>query len=207
MAIDFTTNKFEGRVPEFWRGEAKMFPGGFAMGQTDFPVGTLIKRGTPVYVEFATATRKAYVCKSAEVLDGSDADALKVRKGSLFNVGDKVTTAGDSTASATPKTISAIDRSNASYDVFTLSANITGLTNNVGTIVEAAGTTNADLGASKYTPNAVVGADLKIDGKSDAIDAAYDAVVLFPSLDFTIPSAWLTGICMKNNPNIIFVAQ
>lgn len=198
---------YTAEIDAIWRGECKIYPAGFKLNDT-LPVGSVVRRGTPVYVEF-DANRKAYICKSAEVLDGADADALKVKKGHFFAVGDKVTTAGDSTASATPKTISAIDKSNAEYDVITLNNDITGLSSNKGTIVEAGGTTNAYLGKSKYEPNAVVGANLEVSELCDpVVDAAFNAVVLTPSLNFPIPSIWVEGgASMKGNHEIKFITQ
>jgi len=207
MAVEFNKTSYEGNNPDFWRGEAKILPGGFILGQT-LPVGSVVRRGTPLYIE-DEPNRKAYICKSADVIDGSDADALKVAKGHFFAVGDKVTTAGDTTGSATPKSISAIDTSNAGYDVLTLSADITGLSSNKGTIVEAGGTTNAYLGKSKYEPNAVVGSDAEINGRGVAsVDVAFEGVVLRNMVKAPIASIWLTGgISMKNNHSIKFIIQ
>lgn len=207
MAVEFNKTSYEGNNPDFWRGDAKILPGGFILGQT-LPVGSVVRRGTPLYIE-DEPNRKAYICKSADVIDGSDADALKVAKGHFFAVGDKVTTAGDTTGSATPKSISAIDTSNAGYDVLTLSADITGLSSNKGTIVEAGGTTNAYLGKSKYEPNAVVGSDAEINGRGVAsVDVAFEGVVLRNMVKAPIASIWLTGgISMKNNHSIKFIIQ
>lgn len=207
MAVEFNKTSYEGNNPDFWRGEAKILPGGFILGQT-LPVGSVVRRGTPLYIE-DEPNRKAYICKSADVIDGSDADALKVAKGHFFAVGDKVTTAGDTTGSATPKSISAIDTSNAGYDVLTLSADITGLSSNKGTIVEAGGTTNAYLGKSKYEPNAVVGSDAEINGRGVAsVDVAFEGVVSRNTVKAPIASIWLTGgISMKNNHSIKFIIQ
>lgn len=207
MAVEFNKTSYEGNSPKCWREDPVILPGGYIIDQT-LPNGTLVKCGTPVFIE-CTPARKAYLCKSADVIDGSDADALKVAKGHFFAVGDKVTTAGDTTGSATPKSISAIDTSNAGYDVLTLSADITGLSSNKGTIVEAGGTTNAYLGKSKYEPNAVVGSDLEITSRGvPALAVADEARVLVNMIDTPIPAIWLTGgISMKNNHSIKFITQ
>lgn len=209
MAVEFNKTSHEGNNPDFWRGEAKILPGGFILGQT-LPVGSVVRRGTPLYIE-DEPNRKAYICKSAYVTDGSDADALQVAKGHFFAVGDLVTTAGDTTAqlSATPRTITAINTSNAGYDVLSLAADITGLSNNKGTIVEAGGSTHLDLGKSKYEPNAVVGSDAEIDGRGVAsVDVAFEGVVLRNMVKAPIASIWLTGgISMKNNHSIKFIIQ
>lgn len=64
--------------------------------------------------------------------------------------------------------------------------------------------------AVKVIPNAVVGADLVFDGKgAPTFAVAYDAVVLYPSLQFPVLSEWLNGggLCLKDNPNIHIIKQ
>ena len=59
-----------------------------------------------------------------------------------------------------------------------------------------------------YTPNTVNGAVKEFNGKGlPTIDAAYEAVVLYPSLDFPVLPQWLNGFCLKSNPNILFIKQ
>lgn len=59
-----------------------------------------------------------------------------------------------------------------------------------------------------YTPNMIVGAVKTFDGKGlPTIDAAYEAVVLYPSLNFPLLPEWLNGCCLKSNPNILFIKQ
>lgn len=59
-----------------------------------------------------------------------------------------------------------------------------------------------------YTPNMINGAVKEFNGKGlPTIDAAYDAVVLTPSLDFPVLPDWLNGCCLKSNPNILFIKQ
>lgn len=61
---------------------------------------------------------------------------------------------------------------------------------------------------AKYTPNMVNGAVKEFNGKGlPTIDAAYEAVVLYPSLGFPILPEWLNGCCLKSNPNILFIKQ
>lgn len=200
MAIDFKATKFAGRFPEIWRGECKMLPGGFKPVQ-EFAAGTVIRRGTPIYVDFENMT--AAVCKSAKVLTGGTTTAPRVGKGHLFAVGDTVTKNGDGNASPT---IRSIDTSNTEYDTITLSAAYTGLA--AGDIIVESDTYSDTAVGSKYEPNMVVGADKEFDGKGlPTIDAAYDAVVLYPSLQFPILEEWLSGVCLKNNPNILFIRQ
>lgn len=61
---------------------------------------------------------------------------------------------------------------------------------------------------AEYTPNMVNGAVKEFNGKGlPTIDAAYEAVVLYPSLGFPILPEWLNGCCLKSNPNILFIKQ
>ena len=65
MAIDFKKTAVKGHTPEIWRGECKILPGGFKPVQS-FPVGTVLHRGTPIFVDFAAMS--AAVCKTANHL-------------------------------------------------------------------------------------------------------------------------------------------
>lgn len=177
-----------------------MLPGGFKPFQS-FSVGTVLRRATLLEVNFENMT--AAVVKLADVLAGGTTEAVRVAKGHYFAVGDVITKVGD--GKSTPS-ISSIDTSNVDYDVLTLSAAYTGLKKG-DTIVESTAVGSGDA-TSKYTPNMIVGADKEFNGKGiPAIDAAYEAVVLYPSLSFTIPAEWLNGPCLKSNPNILFVKQ
>lgn len=207
MAIEFQKTAYSGRFPEFWRGEAKVLPGGFKPAQT-IANGTVVRRGTPLYVDFAT--RKAYICKSGVVLAGGTTTKPRVAKGNYFAVGDKVSKVGHYGASPS---ISAIDTSNADYDVLTLSSAYTGLAAD-DVLVESseytAATQSAEAvpAAPKYAPNAVLAADEEFNGKGlPTFDAAYDAVVLYPALSFPIVADWLNGFTLKSNPNILFIKQ
>ena len=200
MAIEFKKTAYSGRFPEIWRGECKMLPGGFKPLQS-FSVGTVLRRATLLEVNFENMT--AAVVKLADVLAGGTTEAVRVAKGHYFAVGDVITKVGD--GKSTPS-ISSIDTSNVDYDVLTLSDAYTGLKKG-DTIVESTAVGSGDA-TSKYTPNMIVGADKEFNGKGiPAIDAAYEAVVLYPSLSFTIPTEWLNGPCLKSNPNILFVKQ
>lgn len=200
MAIEFKKTAVSGRFPEIWRGECKILPGGFKPLQS-FAVGTVLRRATLLEVNFKEMT--AAVIKLADVLAGGTTKAVRVAKGHYFAVGDVITKVGDGKSSPS---ISSIDTSNVDYDVLTLSAAYTGLKAG-DTIVESVAVESGDA-TSKYTPNMIVGADKEFNGKGiPAIDAAYEAVVLYPSLSFTIPAEWLNGPCLKSNPNILFIKQ
>ncbi len=197
MAIEFAKTKFTGNTPVIWRGECKVLPAGFKPKQT-FPVGTVLRRGLPIQVNFEEMS--AGVVKIAKVLDGGSTTAPRVGKGHLFAIGDKVQKIGD----ATSTTVSAIDASNADYDVITLATEITGLAAG-DSIQESDGQSSA---APLYTPNAVIAADLEFKGTGiPTIDAAYEAVVLYKNVDYPVPADWLQGICLKSNPNILFIKQ
>lgn len=200
MAIEFKKTAVSGRFPEIWRGECKMLPGGFKPLQ-NFAVGTVLRRAALLEVNFENMT--AAVIKLANVLGGGTTKNVRVAKGHYFAVGDVITKIGD--GKLTPS-ISSIDTSNVDYDVLVLSAAYTGLAKG-DTIVESSAVESGDA-TSKYTPNMIVGADKEFNGKGiPAIDAAFEAVVLYPSLSFTIPAEWLNGPCLKYNPNILFIKQ
>lgn len=247
MAINFQKTTFSGRVPEIWRGECKILPGGYRPNN-DVSVGTVVRRGTPlrIYNGFT-----ADLCKTATVLSGGTTTKPRIGKGNLFEVGDVVFKVGSD--GSVSRAITSIDRSNADYDVLTFGSAITGLTANdviaeatpygyynaestdEGALkVVASGATDGQINlasvtpyngsktlaandyvvlknaAVKVTPNAVVGADLVFDGKgAPTFAVAYDAVVLYPSLQFPILSEWLNGggLCLKDNPNIHIIKQ
>lgn len=197
MGVKFTPETKEGNMPVFWRGEAKILPGGYKLLQT-FPKGTRIPRGTLVSIMPGTLT--AGISKHAEVVTGDTTTKPRVKKGHLFQAADVVMKAGETTG----VTISSIDASNADYDTITLSAAIPGLA--AGDILlEATATTSSE---EKYVPNGVVGetTDPLNGDDSDTVSVAYDAVVLRGYVPDP-PEAWLQGITLKNNPNIIFIKQ
>ena len=197
MAIEFKKQAFSGKTPVIWRGECKILPGGFKPKQT-FPVGTVLRRGIPIQVDFDEMS--AGVVKIAKVLDGGTTTEARVSKGHLFAVGYKVQKLGITTST----TVSKIDTSNADYDVLTFAAAITGLAAG-DSIQESDGESSAK---PLYTPNMVVGADLEFKGTGiPTIDAAYEAVVLYNNVNYPIPADWLQGVTLKSNPNILFIKQ
>lgn len=197
MAIEFKKQAFSGKTPVIWRGECKILPGGFKPKQT-FPVGTVLRRGLPIQVDFDDMS--AGVVKIAKVLVGGTTSAARIGKGHLFVVGDKVQKLGTTTST----TVNKIDTSNADYDVVTFAAEITGLAAG-DSIQESDGQSSAK---PLYTPNMVVGADLEFKGTGiPTIDAAYEAVVLYNNVDYPIPADWLQGVTLKSNPNILFIKQ
>ena len=200
MAITFEKQSLSGRFPEIWRGECKMLPGGFKPKQ-ELHIGTVLRRATPVYVDFDTMS--AAVCKTATVLDGSTTTKLRVAKGHYFTVGDSV--AKHNGTATDVVTVKEVDRTNTAYDTITTSAAVTGIAKD-DILIEAV--KDGDAVKAAYTPNMIVGADKQFDGKGlPTIDAAFEAVVLVPSLLFPILPEWLTGVALTNNPNIIFIKQ
>lgn len=210
MAIDFKKTQLSGHTPEIWRGECKILPGGFKPVQ-NFPVGTVLHRGTPIYVDFEAMS--AAVCKTAKVLKGGTTTAPRVAKGHYFVAGDVVMKLGVTDKSPI---IKSIDTANAEYDVLTFASAIVGLAE--GDILVEASAAAAAEGDNEavpapplYTPNMVVGAVKEFTGKGlPTIDAAYEAVVLYPSLNFPLLEDWLINpgkVCLKANPNILFIKQ
>ena len=121
MAIDFKKTQLSGHTPEIWRGECKILPGGFKPVQ-NFPVGTVLHRGTPIYVDFEAMS--AAVCKTAKVLAGGTTTAPRIAKGHYFVAGDVVMKLGVTDKSPI---IKSIDTANAEYDVLTFASAIAGL--------------------------------------------------------------------------------
>lgn len=210
MAIDFKKTQLSGHTPEIWRGECKILPGGFKPVQ-NFPVGTVLHRGTPIHVDFEAMS--AAVCKTAKVLAGGTTTAPRIAKGHYFVAGDVVIKLGVTDKSPI---IKSIDTANAEYDVLTFASAIAGLAEG-DILVEASaaaaaeGDNEAVPAAPLYTPNMVVGAVKEFTGKGlPTIDAAYEAVVLYPSLNFPLLEDWLINpgkVCLKANPNILFIKQ
>lgn len=202
MAIEFKKTDYAGHFPEFWRGEAKILPGGFKPAQTP-PTGTVLRKAVPLYVDFDNMT--AAICKTATILTGGTTTKVRVPKGHYFAVGDTVSKHGDGTSAPT---ISAVDTSNTEYDVLNLSSGISGITAG-DVIVESVMPSGEGAKAEpRYTPNMVCGSEKHFDGKGlPTIDAAFEAVILTPSLAAPMLSEWITGVCLKNNPNIIYIKQ
>lgn len=210
MAIDFKKTQLSGHTPEIWRGECKILPGGFKPVQ-NFPVGTVLHRGTPIHVDFEAMS--AAVCKTAKVLAGGTTTAPRIAKGHYFVAGDVVMKLGVTDKSPI---IKSIDTANAEYDVLTFASAIAELAEG-DILVEASaaaaaeGDNEAVPAAPLYTPNMVVGAVKEFTGKGlPTIDAAYEAVVLYPSLNFPLLEDWLINpgkVCLKANPNILFIKQ
>lgn len=200
MAIEFKKTAVKGHTPEIWRGECKMLPGGFKP-KNNIATGTVLHRGVLVEVNFEEMS--AAVIKVAKILAGGTATKPRIAKGHLFAIGDVVTKNGD--GSMTPS-ITEIDTTNADYDTLTLSAAYADLTEK-DVIVESEAV-DSGTASAKYTPNMVVGAVKEFNGKGlPTIDAAYEAVVLYPSLSFPVLPEWLNGCCLKSNPNILFIKQ
>ena len=157
MAIDFKKTQLSGHTPEIWRGECKILPGGFKPVQ-NFPVGTVLHRGTPIHVDFEAMS--AAVCKTAKVLAGGTTTAPRIAKGHYFVAGDVVMKLGVTDKSPI---IKSIDTANAGYDVITFASAIAGLAEG-DILVEASaaaaaeGDNEAVPAAPLYTPNMVVGA-------------------------------------------------
>ena len=183
-----------------------MLPAGFKPKQT-LAKGTVVHRATPLFVDFDNL--EAAIVKVVKVVNGGTTTKPRVAKGHYFAVNDVVMKVGKTDVSPT---ISAIDTSNADYDILTLSAAITGLTANdvlaeATAYVAPEGSGGATPAAPKYTPNAVVAADLEVNDKLDTLDAAYEALILKNVVPYPILSDWLEGFCLKNNPSIKFIKQ
>lgn len=201
MAIEFKKTSHDGYMPSIWRGECKILPGGFKPVQS-FATGTVLRRGTPISVDFETMT--ANVVKVAKVLEGGTTAKPRVTKNSHLAVGDKVMSLGGEDQ----KTVNSIDTSNGAYDVITLSGAITGLT--AGDILQESEEVEDVIQPRYEAPNMIVGSDIEFTGRGiPTIDAAYEAVVLYNVVSYPLPKEWMLheGACLKLNPNIVFIKQ
>lgn len=201
MAIEFKKTSFDGYMPSIWRGECKILPGGFKPVQS-FATGTVLRRGTPIHVDFETMT--AGVVKVAQVLEGGTTAKPRVTKNSHLAIGDKVMSLGGEDE----KTVNSIDTSNSGYDVVTLNSAMTGL--KAGDILQESEEVETVVQPRFEAPNMIVGSDLEFTGRGiPTIDAAYDAVVLYNIVSYPLPESWMLngGICLKLNPNIVFIKQ
>lgn len=201
MGINFQTQKFAGHFPEIWRGESKVLPGGFKPANT-IAIGTVIRPATPLCVDYVN--RSAAVCKTAKVVNGGSTTAPRVAKGHYFTAGDSVAVNGG----AVIVTVKSVDTANDAYDVITFDKALTGVKAD-DVLIEPADDLVDGKAVAKYAPNTVAPLfkEFKRTG-INTIDAAYDAVVLIPSLESTpmLPE-WLNGMCLAANPNIIYITQ
>jgi hypothetical protein len=201
MGIEFKKRALAGHFPEMWRGECKVLPGGFKpVG--NYATGTVVRCAAPLYVDFDTMS--AAVCKTAKVVSGGTTTAPRVAKGHYFAAGDAVSTNGG----AVIVTVKSIATDNEDYDVVTFDKALTGLKAD-DVLINAADDLVDEKAVPRYTPNMVVSADREFKSTGiNTFDAAYDAVVLTPALSATpmLPE-WLNGVCLKANPNIIFIKQ
>lgn len=122
MAIEFTRTSIPAAKEPFWRKEVKMLPGGFSFKQT-FPVGTLIRKSAPLFVDFSNLS--AAVVKIAKVVAGGTTTNVRVAKGHNFTGGETIALCGAWNAN---RTVSSVDTSNAGYDVLKLNQALSGAT-------------------------------------------------------------------------------
>ena len=185
MGVTFEKTNVKGSFPVFWRGETKVLPGDFKI-TTELPEGTIVKKGTPVKIDFSKMECK--ICKAVKVIEGGTTSAPRVEKGSHVKEGDTV---GDT------QTVSSIDSSNKDYDVLTLSAE------------ESTATAGAILKVGTDEPNGVIERDVTISTNNgfNTASVAYEAVVLRGSA-YPVPDAWLVaGMCLNTNHSIKYIYQ
>lgn len=200
MGISLERTVYTGRKQAFWRGEAKMLPGGYHI-QNNVSVGTVIKRGA--FVAIDNSDLLCTLVKVGAVLKGGTTSKPRVAKDNYFEIGDTVMKVGGSGT-----TITGIDRSNSEYDELTLAAAITGLKEG-DFIQEAEKNAEGDTYSAKAIANTVVGADkvIKTQG-SMTLDIAYEVLVIKDNVP-AFPSEWIAenGFHLATNPNIRFIKQ
>lgn len=225
MGISFKQENLEGKVGnvlQFWRGEAKVLPGGFKL-IGNF-TGKIIRKCLPIRVDFEKRT--ANLMKFVDVHEVStDEEGRQIlvcgRELNYFEVGDVVSHVMDKTKSA--KIVSVTDFEEDQYVEIILDKELAMMQEVIAqegmTMIfqstEATESTEETEGKPAevaFLPNAVVAADLEVSARGiPTIDAAYDALVLAP-LEW-IEILKLTGEkvtvgnCLGENPNIMFITQ
>lgn len=210
MAIEFEREYIPGNFPVFWRGECKVLPGDYRLKQ-EFPEGTLLVKGTPLFVDFDKM--ECAVVKLAKVVAGGTGTKPRIVKGSLLQKGDTVMKLGDGTKSVT---VSSIDTSKSEYDELTLSAALTGA--NEGDFIQestdyhAAGAdpvADPEVEAAPlYEASAVISDSYTYQKMGFQTVAAGYEVVILKEVAYPIPAGWLEGgMSLKTNHSIKYVKQ
>lgn len=203
MGIQFKTTPYAGHFPEIWRGDCKVLPGGFKPANT-VAIGTVVRRATLLCVDFDAMS--AAIVKTALVVAGGSTTAPRVAKGHYFAVGDVVAINGG----ASTATVKSVDATNSGYDVITFTSALTGVKAD-DVLIESSVATIPENGtaAPKYKPNACVSAEKEFKSTGiNTLDAAYDALILVPSLSGTpVLPEWLNGFCLADNHAIKFIKQ
>lgn len=184
MGLEFGKTDYKGSFPVFWRGEAKVLPGDFKLTD-DLPEGTVVKKGTPIKLDFANM--QATLCKAIKVVAGGSTTAPRVEKGSHVVATEEIGST----------TVSKIDTTNTDYDVITLAA------------AESGATEGKILAVGDNEPNAVVEKDITIKKNMGfmTVSAAFDVVIL-RDVAYPVPDSWLVnGMCLNTNHSIKYIRQ
>lgn len=198
MAIKFERAAFGGRKQAFWRGEAKVLPGGFKV-ENRINIGAVIKRGAFLQINYPTLT--CGLVKVGKVLTGGTTTKPRVAKDNYFEVGDEIIKIGGELLAV----VKDVDHSNSEYDVITFDKAVTGLAAG-DFIIEGV---DDDGAKQRYTANAVVSADKEWKkNASEVLDAAYDVLVIRENVP-EFPAEWIAtgGFHLATNPNIRFITQ
>ena len=221
MAIEFKKTSIKGHTPEIWRGECKMLPGGFKP-KNNIPVGSVVYRGVPRIAKghlFAVGDVIAKVGKDDKSVTVSSIDTSNADY-DVLNLSAAITGLSNGDAIIESLDYGYLDATSTTTGALKIVANdaqsvgddeikLQSVTPYLGEETLAVGDyVILQKSVAKYTPNMVNGAVKEFNGKGlPTIDAAYEAVVLYPSLGFPILPDWLNGCCLKSNPNILFIKQ
>jgi hypothetical protein len=183
MGIEFDKTKIKGSFPVFWHGECAVLPGDFKL-TTELAEGTIVRKGTPIKLDFDSMECK--ICKAVKVLAGGTTTKPRIGKDSFVAKGDSIG----------GQNVSSVDSSNSDYDVVTLAA-----------AVESA-TEGAILAVGTDEPDAVVETTFVYTKNMSfqTVSAGYEVLIL-KDVAYPVPSSWLTGFSMKNNPTIKYIRQ
>ncbi|SEV88862.1 hypothetical protein SAMN05428988_0152 [Chitinophaga sp. YR573] len=161
MSLQLTKEVVSSGIPIF----QKVFEtaqGGFTLDNTGLTKGSTIPAGAPI--AYDESTRMAKVLKTGQVYEnaGGSATAYKLKKGSLFNIGDYIGNVVGGKAYA----ITAIDTTGSNvYDTLTVGTSIGAVTAGDGVFQSSA--TGATSAALSVTPRGLLNEDVTISTDAD----------------------------------------
>ncbi|MCD7721007.1 MAG: hypothetical protein LUI09_02130 [Prevotellaceae bacterium] len=238
-SMQFNTKYYDGTFDPFWRGEAKMLPGGFRP-TNGLPDRCVVRRGTLVQVE--PDDLSCVIAKAAAVLsheadaDGNENRLLRVAKGTLFVVGDEITSGTAATTDSTTEGTEGEGGEEGTDSVISTASATAAATNGSGTallntestttentatitaidrsgadhdvLTLSAALTGDNIYASGCEPNAVVAHNYENTGLGAVVlDCAYETCLLYKALPYDLKESWKNGINLAANPSIKLITQ
>ncbi len=161
-------------------------PGGAIVSRTRLRTDafSILPAGTPLYV----LNGAAEIVKTALVITGGNATAVRVNKNHHFKVGDVVMLAAGSNSTA----ITAINTTNADYDVLTIAT--LGSTPAADDVLIEASAVSTGSSAHKYTPNALNKVAVDISRPNPSVSGVVRATVRLAALAFPLHADHKTAL-------------